>query len=84
MDFIQRMTKKSKLKIEDFTNTIGEFSAVMEAIDYGILFMDAGLNMRIINRACQHMWGFSDALVARRPNITEFLYFKEHKCKRSY
>lgn len=72
------MTKKPRLKIEEFTHTVGEFSAVMEAIDYGILFMDSGLNMRIVNRAFQDMWGFPDDFVARRPNMVEFLNFNRY------
>lgn len=60
------------------TNTIGEFSAVMETINYGILFMDSDLNMRIANRAYQDMWGFPDEFVAKRPNMSEFLNYNRY------
>ncbi|MCW9034786.1 MAG: PAS domain S-box protein [Alphaproteobacteria bacterium] len=58
-----------------FSSTIGEFSAVMDAIDYGILFMDSNLNMRIANKAFQKMWGFTDEFIASRPTLVDFLNF---------
>lgn len=69
---------KSAKDIKQLTNTIGEFSAVIEAIDYGLLFMDADLKMRIVNRAFQDMWGFPDSLVTKRPGMNELLYFNRY------
>ena len=37
--------------------TVHEFNAVMESIEYGILFMDSDLKVRIANRAFRDMWG---------------------------
>lgn len=50
----------------------------MEAIDYGILFMDSNLNARIANRAFQDMWGFSDELMEKQAHMAEFLNFNRY------
>ena len=46
-----------------------ELIAVMDAIDYGILLLDADLNIRLANRAYRKIWGIpSDILVPGRPS----------------
>jgi hypothetical protein len=37
-----------------------ELNAVLDTIDYGILFMGPDLRAKIINRAFRQMWGISD------------------------
>ena len=58
--------------------TIGEFSAVMDAIDYGVLFMDDQLKARIVNRAFREIWGISAAFVAERPNMRELMEYNRN------
>jgi signal transduction histidine kinase len=58
--------------------TIGEFSAVMDAIDYGILFMDNRLRTRITNRAFREMWGLPDSFIATRPNLRQLIEFNRY------
>jgi len=68
-------TKETKQKLE---RTLGEFSAVMNNIDYGILFMDSELRARLANKAFQDMWGFPDELVERSTTMSEFMQFNRH------
>lgn len=58
--------------------TIGEFSAVMDAIDYGVLFMDDQLKARIVNRAYREIWGISAAFVAERPSMRELMEYNRY------
>jgi len=68
-------TKETKQKLE---RTLGEFSAVMNNIDYGILFMDSELRARLANKAFQDMWGFPDELIERSTTMSEFMEFNRH------
>lgn len=58
--------------------TIAEFSAVMEAIDYGVLFMDADLRARIVNRAFRDIWGVPEGFVDKRPTFRELMQFNRY------
>jgi len=55
-----------------------EFQAVLDTIEYGILFMDSDLRARIANRAFQKMWGLPDDLLARRPTMREIIEFNRY------
>ncbi len=57
------------------TKTIGEFSAVMDAIDYGVLFMDDQLRAQMTNRAFREIWGMPEDFVSRRPGFSELMQF---------
>ena len=56
-----------------------EFQAVLDTIEYGILFMDSDLRTRIANRAFQKMWDLPDDLLAKRPTMRELIEFNRHK-----
>lgn len=58
--------------------TLNEFNAVMEAIDYGVLFMDSDLRIRIANRAFRKMWGIPDELFAQKATFQQMLDFNRH------
>ncbi len=56
-----------------------ELSAVLDAIDYGVVFTDADLRVRIANRAFCRSWDIPEEFVARQPHVRElFLY---NNCK---
>lgn len=55
-----------------------EFQAVLDTIEYGILFMDSELRARIANRAFRRMWGLPDDLLARRPTMREIIEFNRY------
>ncbi|MDH3282504.1 MAG: PAS-domain containing protein, partial [Gammaproteobacteria bacterium] len=46
-----------------------ELSAVLDAIDYGIVFLDADLRVRIANRAFCESWDLPQALIDSRPPV---------------
>ena len=54
---------------------IREFSAVMDAIDYGVLFLDDKLNARIVNQAFRDIWGIPDDFVDGQPSMRELMAF---------
>jgi signal transduction histidine kinase len=55
------------------------FNAVMDAIDYGVIFMGPDLRARIVNRAFRDMWGVSDEFIrAKRPTMAEFIRYIHH------
>ncbi|MCP4980739.1 MAG: PAS domain-containing protein [Gammaproteobacteria bacterium] len=45
--------------IEERDSTLGDLEVVMNAIDYGILFLDQDLNIGATNRAFYQIWGLS-------------------------
>jgi PAS domain S-box-containing protein len=57
---------------------LGEFQAVLDTIEYGILFMDSDLRARLVNRAFQRMWGIPDELLARKPTMRELIEYNRH------
>ncbi len=56
-------------------NALSDFSAVLDAIDYGIIFADSGLRIRIANRAFLDMWGLTEQTIRERPTFGELLDF---------
>ncbi len=44
-----------------------ELNAVLDAIDFGVMFMGPDLRGKIINRAFRNMWGIPDEFVETRP-----------------
>ncbi len=54
---VWRDINEKKRAEQQLKKTLSEFSAVMDAIDYGVLFMDDRLRARLVNRAFREMWG---------------------------
>jgi diguanylate cyclase (GGDEF)-like protein/PAS domain S-box-containing protein len=59
--------------------TLNEFDAVMEAIGYGVLFMDSDLRALIANRAFRTMWGYPDELFSGQPTLGDLINFNRYK-----
>jgi PAS domain S-box-containing protein len=57
---------------------LGELRAVLDTIDYGVLFMDPALRGRIVNRAFRQMWGISDAFIATGPTMSDLMNYNRH------
>lgn len=56
-----------------------ELNAVLDAIDYGVLFMGPDLRAKIINRAFRKMWGISDEFIERnRPIMADLINYNRH------
>ena len=58
---------------------LNEFQAVLDTIEYGILFMDSDLRARLVNRAFQRMWGIPDAILARKPTMRELIEYNRDR-----
>jgi len=71
------ITERKRVE-ENLARTLNELSAVMESIDYGIVFMDSDLRARFINRAFQDMWDLPDEFVAQEPTMTELMSYNRH------
>jgi PAS domain S-box-containing protein len=52
-----------------------EFNAVLDSIDYGVLFMGPDLRARIINRAFGEIWGISQEFIDQRPTMRELIEY---------
>ena len=51
-----------------------QFNAVLDTIDYEIIFLGPDLRARIVNRAFRLMWGVSDEFIqTARPTMEEFI-----------
>ena len=56
-----------------------ELNAVLDTIDYGVLFMGPDLRAKIINRAFRRMWGISDEFIRKmRPTISDLINYNRH------
>jgi PAS domain S-box-containing protein len=56
-----------------------ELNAVLDRIDYGVLFMGPDLRAKIINRAFRNMWGISDEFIrATRPTMGDLINYNRH------
>jgi len=58
--------------------TLNEFNAVLEAIDYGVLFMDSEQKIHIANRAFRKMWGIPDELFDKTPSFRDMISFNRN------
>ncbi len=59
--------------VRDKDAVLNEFNAVMDAIDYGILFLGHDLRPRLFNRAFGEMWDFQKDWLARKGTMRELI-----------
>jgi signal transduction histidine kinase len=53
-----------------------QFNAVLDTIEYAVLFMGPDLRSRIINRAFKEMWGISDEFIqTTRPTMADLVRY---------
>ena len=55
--------------------TLDEFNAVLDNIDYGILFMGPDLRARIANRAFGKIWNISPEFIEEHPSLRELITY---------
>jgi PAS domain S-box-containing protein len=56
-----------------------ELNAVLDMIDYGVLFMSPDLRAKIINRAFRKMWEISDEFIQKtRPTMADLINYNRH------
>lgn len=69
---IQKNTEKELAK------TLSEFNAVIETIDYGVLFMDENQRARIVNQAYRDLWKVPRELTDTHPSMKKLMQFVNH------
>jgi PAS domain S-box-containing protein len=52
-----------------------ELQAVLDTIEYGLLFMDADLRPRVANRALYRMWRLPESIITERPSWREMVEY---------
>jgi signal transduction histidine kinase len=58
------------------TGLLSHFNAVLETVEYAVLFMGPDLRSRIINRAFKKMWGISDEFIqTTRPSMADLVRY---------
>src|ERR1051325_6481536 len=57
---------------------LGDLNAVIDTIDYGVLFMGPDLRGRVINRAFRLMWGIPDEFIATGPTMADLTNYNRH------
>ena len=60
---------------EERNAALSEFHAVLENIDYGVIFMGPDLRARIINKVMRNFWNFTPEFVDSKPSMRELLEF---------
>ncbi|MEN8199422.1 MAG: ATP-binding protein, partial [Thermodesulfobacteriota bacterium] len=73
----QQISERTRTE-KELERTISEFSAVMDTIDYGVLFMDNHFQVRIANRAFQKMWHIPSSFVEGHRSFRELMSFNRH------
>ena len=59
---------------------LDQFNAVLETIEYAVLFMGPDLRSRIINRAFKEMWGISEEFIQKtRPTMADLVRYVHTK-----
>ena len=58
----------------DARRTLRDLNAVLDSIEYGVLFMDRDLNVRLTNRAYRQIWGLPDHVFESGPLTLMQLY----------
>ncbi len=59
--------------------TLTRFSAVLDAIEYGVVFYDDDMRALLANRAFRELWQIPESFVDRRPTIREMIGFNRGK-----
>jgi signal transduction histidine kinase len=64
---------------EALESALAEFNAVLDNIDYGVLFMDKDLRARIVNPALRRLWHIPQSLIDQRPTMRELLEYNRDR-----
>jgi len=70
---LKRHEEELACAVRDKDAVLGEFNAVMDAIDYGIMFLGPDLRPRLYNRAYGEMWDLQKELLAAKATIRELM-----------
>lgn len=57
---------------------LAQLRSVVDTIDYGILFLDADLNLIMANRMAKEIWLYSEEFLATKPSFRDVVNFNKH------
>src|SRR5262249_52089896 len=60
------------------SSLLREFNAVLETIDYGVLFMDADFRAKICNRAFREIWGIPEELISAHVTMADLINYNRN------
>lgn len=64
-----------KLAEDSLNSALAEFNAVLDNIEYGVVFMGPDLRARIANRAFSRIWNVPPEFVAENPDIRDLILY---------
>ncbi|MFQ5571626.1 MAG: PAS-domain containing protein, partial [Acidiferrobacterales bacterium] len=70
---------KLKRREEELADANATMDAVLRTIDYGVLFLDSDLRIRIHNRAYREMWDIPEEFFAQKPTFREEIEYLHRK-----
>lgn len=73
-DITERKQAEKSLK-----STLAEFNAVLDNIDYGILFMGPDLRARIANRAFSRIWNVPPEFIEENPDLAGLISYIQER-----
>src|SRR5262249_20158076 len=59
-------------EVED--QSLRERQVVLDTIEYGVLILDPGLNVRMHNRAFRDLWGVPEQTLMKRPPLRDLIH----------
>jgi PAS domain S-box-containing protein len=68
-----------KMADEALKAALEEFNAVIDSIDYGVLFMGPDLHARICNRAFREIWNIPEGFVDENPSMRALIEYNRDK-----
>ncbi|HEX6115350.1 MAG TPA: PAS-domain containing protein, partial [Geminicoccaceae bacterium] len=72
---VVRDVTERKQREEELANVLRKFQAVLDTIEYGVLFLDADLRFRLANRAFCRIWKYPDELAHEPLSMRESLEY---------
>ncbi|MBN1149481.1 MAG: GAF domain-containing protein [Anaerolineales bacterium] len=75
LEEMQRARQEAEAANQAKGALLDEIQVMLDAIDYGVLLMDADLRARIGNRAFREMWGLPEEAIARAPSLAEMMEY---------
>jgi len=79
---ITELKRRQQLLVEagnDKDAALNELSVVLENIDYGVLFIDEDLRVRVTNQAYRTLWNLSESFYASHPTLQEDMEFSREQ-----
>jgi len=75
---IRDITERKNIQLEQ-ARVLESLSAVIESIDYGVLFLDKNFRSIVCNKAFQDMWGIDPDFVLGNPSMEDYIRYNRYK-----